>query len=364
MVVRGPEDAGALQMRVSDPLTPPPVLPAAPEAAPGCTGDMADTPRDAGLKQAPAPRNEKAPADFGYVGIDSILEQMRRKAMKQGFEFNIMVVGECVPRPAGAGAPSALLQTGGGGRGRGRTHPARRVDGAWPRVCLPGGPRFPSCLRRASAPQHRNRGQPGRCSAWPLADQHPPPSAVGFCGSFTPPWLSPGLPRPAGLAGGILVAPGEVIDEPGLVRARGQTWGSTGQPLVPEALWAPFGPHRSPVKRVPHFVGSSEAQRGHAKDSAHRAESRSRALEGGSWAGRASVGGLQTQGGIRASPPLSGVVLVLSSLGLLPVLVCSSIKWDCWEGKSDTVRLPRGRSHWRSGGSRRSSSGGGEDDSP
>ncbi|EAW89464.1 septin 9, isoform CRA_d [Homo sapiens] len=55
---------------------------------------MADTPRDAGLKQAPASRNEKAPVDFGYVGIDSILEQMRRKAMKQGFEFNIMVVGQ------------------------------------------------------------------------------------------------------------------------------------------------------------------------------------------------------------------------------------------------------------------------------
>lgn len=55
---------------------------------------MADTPRDAGLKQAPGPRTEKAPVDFGYVGIDSILEQMRRKAMKQGFEFNIMVVGE------------------------------------------------------------------------------------------------------------------------------------------------------------------------------------------------------------------------------------------------------------------------------
>ena len=55
---------------------------------------MADTPRDAVLKQPPAPRNEKAPVDFGYVGIDSILEQMRRKAMKQGFEFNIMVVGE------------------------------------------------------------------------------------------------------------------------------------------------------------------------------------------------------------------------------------------------------------------------------
>lgn len=56
---------------------------------------MADNARDAMLKQAPASRNEKAPMEFGYVGIDSILEQMRRKAMKQGFEFNIMVVGEC-----------------------------------------------------------------------------------------------------------------------------------------------------------------------------------------------------------------------------------------------------------------------------
>lgn len=80
-------------------MTPDPsaLLSAATEAAPGCTGDMADTPRDAGLKPAPAPRNEKAPVDFGYVGIDSILEQMRRKAMKQGFEFNIMVVGELAP---------------------------------------------------------------------------------------------------------------------------------------------------------------------------------------------------------------------------------------------------------------------------
>lgn len=64
------------------------------EVAPSCVGDMADNPRDAMLKQAPASRNEKAPVDFGYVGIDSILEQMRRKAMKQGFEFNIMVVGQ------------------------------------------------------------------------------------------------------------------------------------------------------------------------------------------------------------------------------------------------------------------------------
>ncbi|KAM5273894.1 septin-9 [Ctenodactylus gundi] len=64
------------------------------EAVPSCEGDMADSPRDPLLKQAPAARTEKAPADFGYVGIDSILEQMRRKAMKQGFEFNIMVVGQ------------------------------------------------------------------------------------------------------------------------------------------------------------------------------------------------------------------------------------------------------------------------------
>ncbi|XP_078096886.1 neuronal-specific septin-3-like isoform X1 [Mustelus asterias] len=31
---------------------------------------------------------------FGYVGIEAVLDQMRRKAMKTGFEFNIMVVGE------------------------------------------------------------------------------------------------------------------------------------------------------------------------------------------------------------------------------------------------------------------------------
>ncbi|MEQ2170855.1 hypothetical protein GOODEAATRI_004582 [Goodea atripinnis] len=32
--------------------------------------------------------------DFSYVGIDAILEQMRRKAMKKGFELNLMVVGK------------------------------------------------------------------------------------------------------------------------------------------------------------------------------------------------------------------------------------------------------------------------------
>ncbi|GCB82783.1 hypothetical protein scyTo_0024012, partial [Scyliorhinus torazame] len=29
---------------------------------------------------------------LGYVGIDTIIEQMRRKTMKTGFDFNIMVV--------------------------------------------------------------------------------------------------------------------------------------------------------------------------------------------------------------------------------------------------------------------------------
>ena len=43
----------------------------------------------------PASWTEKpSVVDFSYVGIDAILEQMRRKAMKQGFELNIMVVGE------------------------------------------------------------------------------------------------------------------------------------------------------------------------------------------------------------------------------------------------------------------------------
>lgn len=31
---------------------------------------------------------------FGYVGIEAVLDQMRRKTMKAGFEFNVMVVGQ------------------------------------------------------------------------------------------------------------------------------------------------------------------------------------------------------------------------------------------------------------------------------
>ncbi|XP_045073184.1 septin-9-like isoform X2 [Coregonus clupeaformis] len=42
----------------------------------------------------PAKGASNGAGDFSYVGIDAILEQMRRKAMKQGFELNIMIVGQ------------------------------------------------------------------------------------------------------------------------------------------------------------------------------------------------------------------------------------------------------------------------------
>ncbi|NWI75093.1 SEPT9 protein, partial [Dryoscopus gambensis] len=70
------------------------LAPAGPEAIPSHAPGMTDAPRDAGPKQAAPARPDKPAADFGYVGIDAILEQLRRKAMKQGFEFNIMVVGQ------------------------------------------------------------------------------------------------------------------------------------------------------------------------------------------------------------------------------------------------------------------------------
>lgn len=34
---------------------------------------------------------------LGYIGIDTIIEQMRKKTMKTGFDFNIMVVGQSQP---------------------------------------------------------------------------------------------------------------------------------------------------------------------------------------------------------------------------------------------------------------------------
>ncbi|NXO77367.1 SEPT9 protein, partial [Sitta europaea] len=76
------------------PVESPPKREEGPEAVPSAAPAMTDAPRDAGPRQAAPARPDKPAADFGYVGIDAILEQLRRKAMKQGFEFNIMVVGQ------------------------------------------------------------------------------------------------------------------------------------------------------------------------------------------------------------------------------------------------------------------------------
>ncbi|XP_064251413.1 septin-9 isoform X3 [Passer domesticus] len=76
------------------PVESPPKREEGAEAVPSHAPAMTDAPRDAGPKQAAPARPDKPAADFGYVGIDAILEQLRRKAMKQGFEFNIMVVGQ------------------------------------------------------------------------------------------------------------------------------------------------------------------------------------------------------------------------------------------------------------------------------
>ncbi|KAK7938459.1 hypothetical protein WMY93_001785 [Mugilogobius chulae] len=66
-----------------------------------------DPPQDApvnGLHADPLPAHRPAPDPdvgyisgaqlFGYVGIEAVLDQMRRKTVKAGFEFNVMVVGQ------------------------------------------------------------------------------------------------------------------------------------------------------------------------------------------------------------------------------------------------------------------------------
>ncbi|XP_061087044.1 septin 9b isoform X2 [Conger conger] len=63
------------------------------EVIPSYTSTMSEPAKPAQGPQPPV-RSDKPGADFSYVGIDAILEQMRRKAMKQGFELNIMVVGQ------------------------------------------------------------------------------------------------------------------------------------------------------------------------------------------------------------------------------------------------------------------------------
>ncbi|KAL4593856.1 septin-9-like [Arapaima gigas] len=67
------------------------LLPSESEVAPSYPNTMSEPTKP---QPQPPARSDKPSVDFSYVGIDAILEQMRRKAMKQGFELNIMVVGE------------------------------------------------------------------------------------------------------------------------------------------------------------------------------------------------------------------------------------------------------------------------------
>ncbi|XP_048465640.1 neuronal-specific septin-3-like [Rhincodon typus] len=56
---------------------------------------MAERMQETGVVCSPDCKKDGTGRDlFGYVGIEAVLDQMRRKAMKTGFEFNIMVVGE------------------------------------------------------------------------------------------------------------------------------------------------------------------------------------------------------------------------------------------------------------------------------
>ncbi|XFG00919.1 hypothetical protein AB1E19_004543 [Capra hircus] len=68
------------------------------------TKGLPETRTDAAMSElVPEPRPKPAvpmkpvginPNLLGYIGIDTIIEQMRKKTMKTGFDFNIMVVGQ------------------------------------------------------------------------------------------------------------------------------------------------------------------------------------------------------------------------------------------------------------------------------
>ncbi|XP_043945236.1 uncharacterized protein LOC122816479 isoform X2 [Protopterus annectens] len=61
----------------------------------GKTYSMAEKDPDSDVELTPNDETEGlSPELFGYVGIEAVLDQMRRKAMKTAFEFNIMVVGQ------------------------------------------------------------------------------------------------------------------------------------------------------------------------------------------------------------------------------------------------------------------------------
>uniref|UniRef100_A0A8C5QTP6 Septin-type G domain-containing protein n=1 Tax=Leptobrachium leishanense TaxID=445787 RepID=A0A8C5QTP6_9ANUR len=59
----------------------------------GCMEELRQTQTEEEAMEVEA-GDDQGREPFGYVGIDSVLDQMRRKAMKNGFEFNIMVVGQ------------------------------------------------------------------------------------------------------------------------------------------------------------------------------------------------------------------------------------------------------------------------------
>uniref|UniRef100_A0A8C3B9W6 Septin n=1 Tax=Cairina moschata TaxID=8855 RepID=A0A8C3B9W6_CAIMO len=68
---------------------------------------------------------------LGYIGIDTIIEQMRKKTMKTGFDFNIMVVGrqrlvEVLGAMAGCSPVRPGRQEGACSRGKDSWHKARR----------------------------------------------------------------------------------------------------------------------------------------------------------------------------------------------------------------------------------------------
>ncbi|KAI1883988.1 hypothetical protein AGOR_G00221760 [Albula goreensis] len=76
--------------------------PPQPPEPPAQMADKEEEPEEQAPPPSPSPTPREASPEgyitghqlFGYVGIEAVLDQMRRKAMKTGFEFNIMVVGQ------------------------------------------------------------------------------------------------------------------------------------------------------------------------------------------------------------------------------------------------------------------------------
>ncbi|XP_073800653.1 neuronal-specific septin-3 isoform X2 [Danio rerio] len=73
-------------------VRPKPAVPAKPShVAPPSSAPFVPSPQGTGGEGQGSGRGS---ALLGYIGIDTIIEQMRKKTMKAGFDFNIMVVGQ------------------------------------------------------------------------------------------------------------------------------------------------------------------------------------------------------------------------------------------------------------------------------